>query len=173
MTNLIVLVGSSGVGKSTLARALQEQLLPEQWLHFSVDTVFYCLPASVTQRVDQEGDRNLVNPGFIVASALACARTLLDEGNKVIYDAVVASEKGASRLLKAFDEHRPVVVELTCAWSEIERRTHERGDRTLEEAQVGFRNARGHIVPHHTLDTTAATPEQVARRLTAALLAAQ
>jgi chloramphenicol 3-O phosphotransferase len=171
MSRLVVLVGSSGVGKSTLARALQEELLPEQWLHFSVDTIFYCLPQSVTLRVDQDNDRSLINPGSVVASALACTRTLLGEGHKVIYDAVVASNKGASRLLCAFEGHDPIVVELTCAWKEIERRTRERGDRTLEEAELGFRSARGHLAAHHSFDTTETKPEEIARRLAAAMRA--
>jgi chloramphenicol 3-O phosphotransferase len=172
MTHLIVLTGSSGVGKSALARALQEELLPEQWLHFSVDTIFYCLPVSVTQRVDQNNDRSMVNAGSVVASALACARTLLDAGHKVVYDAVVANKNGASRLLSAFHGYSPMVVELTCTWDEIKRRTQERGDRTLQEAEVGFKNGRGHLTAHHVFDTTMTTPEQIARRLTAILRAA-
>lgn len=167
MSSLIVVTGSSGVGKSTLARALQEQLLPEQWLHFSVDTLFYCLPASVTQRVDQHNDGSQMSGPSVVASALACVRTLLEKGHKVIYDAVVVSDKGASGLMGALLDHDPFIVELTCGWEEIERRTRARGDRTVEEAQMGFRHARGHLQPHHSFDTTAAAPDQIAKHLAA------
>lgn len=171
MTKLIVLVGSSGVGKSSLARALQEQLLPQLWFHFSVDTLFYCLPASVTRRADRDNDWSALSPGQVVGGALASARALLEAGNNVIYDAVVASEIGARRLLQAFEGHHPCVVELTCSWDEIARRTMQRGDRTLQEAERGFRHARGHLAAHHALDTTAATPEQLAVRLAGLLRA--
>ena len=44
---LIVIEGGSGTGKSSLAGSLQERFQPQQWLHFSVDTLLYCLPGSV------------------------------------------------------------------------------------------------------------------------------
>jgi chloramphenicol 3-O phosphotransferase len=162
---LIVITGSSGVGKSTLARALQEELLPDQWLHYSVDSLFYCLPRSTVLRVDQQNDRSLVDSKAIVSSAHACARTLLDQGHKVIFDTVIMSEKGAKGLLAAFDGFDPLLVALTCSWDEIKSRTVARGDRTLAEAEYGYKNAGGHLSTHHTYDSTAASAEQIAAQL--------
>jgi chloramphenicol 3-O phosphotransferase len=163
--SLVVITGSSGVGKSSLARALQEQLLPDQWFHFSFDTLFYCLPNSIVLRVDQYNDRSLVDSRAIAASSHACVRTLLERGHKVIFDAVIMSENGAKGVLQAFEEYEPMYVALTCSWEQIRNRTLARGDRTLEEAEFGFKNAGGHLRAHHTFDTTSATAEEIAVRL--------
>lgn len=96
---LVVITGSSGVGKSSLARALQEELLPDQWLHFSVDSLFYCLPSSIVLRVDQYNDWSLVDSRAIIDSSHACVRTLLEQGHRVIFDTVITSEKAATGLL--------------------------------------------------------------------------
>jgi chloramphenicol 3-O phosphotransferase len=162
---LVVITGSSGVGKSSLARALQEELLPDQWLHFSFDTLFYCLPSSIVLRVDQHNDRSLVDSRAIAASSHACVRTLLERGHNVIFDTVIMSEKGARSLLQAFNELDPMVVALTCSWEQIRNRTLARGDRTLEEAELGFRSAGGHLQVHHTFDSTSVTAEEIAARL--------
>ena len=162
---LIVITGSSGVGKSSLAQALQEELLPVQWLHFSVDSLFYCLPRSIVLRVDKHNDRSLVDSRAIVTSARACVRTLLEQGHKVIFDTVIMSEKGAKSLLVAFDAFEPLLVALTCSWDEIMRRTLARGDRTLEEAEHGYKNAVGHLCTHHTFDSTSASAAHIAEQL--------
>jgi len=162
---LIVITGSSGVGKSTLAKALQEQLLPAQWLHFSVDSIFYCWPGSVVRRVDQLNDHAAVDARATVRAAYACAKTLLELGHNVVFDAVILSQNGAQGLLDAFDGFDPMIVTLTCSWEEIERRTRARGDRTLAEAEHGFRLAGGHLHAHCCIDTTTADAQQIAARL--------
>jgi chloramphenicol 3-O phosphotransferase len=165
MQKLIVITGSSGVGKSSLARALQEELLPDQWLHYSVDSLFYCLPRSIVLQVDQQNNRSLVDSTAIVRTAHACAKTLLDQGHKVIFDTVIMSERGAKGLLAAFDEFEPLFVALTCSWDEIKSRTLSRGDRTLAEAEHGYKNADGHLSAHHTYDSTNTSAEQIAAQL--------
>lgn len=163
----IVITGSSGVGKSTLARALQEELLPDQWLHFSVDSLFYCLPRSVVLRADQQNDWSLVDSRAIVGAACACTKTLLELGHRVIFDAVVLTEKGANEMLRAFAGLDPLFVELTCSWGEIEKRTLARGDRTLAEAEHGHRKAGGHLEADHVFDSSAESAERIAARLVA------
>lgn len=164
---LVVITGSSGVGKSSLARALQEELLPDQWLHFSFDSLFYCLPRSIVLRVDQHNDRSLVDSRSIAASSHACVRTLLERGHRIIFDTVIVSEKGATGLVQAFEDFQPMYVALTCSWEAIRDRTLARGDRTLEEAEFGYRNAAGQLRSHHTFDSTRAPPEEIAARLAA------
>ena len=162
---LIVITGSTGVGKSALARALQEELLPDNWLHFSVDSIFYCLPHSIVLRVDKQNDRSAVDSRAIIDGTYACARTLLGLGHRIVFDAVILNKKGANEMLRAFEEFNPVFVELTCSWQEIERRTLARGDRTLAEAAHGYTSAVGHLPIHHTFDSTGAQPERIAKQL--------
>ena len=167
--NLIVITGSSGVGKSTLARALQEALLPDQWLHFSVDSIFYCLPLSIVERVDQQNDHASVDSKAIVAAAFACVTTLLELGHKIIFDLVILSETGAQGLMRALGDFDPLHVELTCSWNEIRERTLARGDRTLAEAEHGYRLAGGHLQPHCAFDSTGTSAVDIAAQLVARL----
>ncbi|HEU5295475.1 MAG TPA: AAA family ATPase [Burkholderiaceae bacterium] len=163
-SNLIVVSGGSGTGKSTLCKALQEALLPQAWLHFSVDTVLYCLPQSTLDRANRMNDWSCVDPQLI-GSAYACVSVLLGAGHRVIFDCVVFSERRARELLNVFQDHRPILVGLSCSWEEIQRRTAARGDRTLAEAELGFRNAGKHLKHDYTFETTHTPPEVIASQL--------
>ena len=159
---LVVIVGGSGTGKSTLARALQERLLPAQWLHFSVDTILYCLPASIVEKADCQNDWSLVDTHSVTRAAYACLRALLDDKQRVIFDCVVMTERGARELLLGLGTYRPILIELTCSWEETARRTLARGDRTLDEAEHGFKTARLHLQTDYTFDTTTRTASELA-----------
>lgn len=114
--NLIVISGGSGTGKSTLAQALQEQLLPDVWLHFSVDAIFACLPQSIIQSANAHNDWSRVDAKAVTGAAQACLRVLLAEGHKLLFECVVASEVGAKSLLLGIGDARPAFVGLTCSW---------------------------------------------------------
>ncbi|RVU47074.1 hypothetical protein EOE66_04720 [Rubrivivax rivuli] len=162
---LILIVGSSGVGKSTLAQALQEELLPKQWIRFSPDAIQGCLPASVVKRVNALNDHTAVDWHSINAAAYACAAVLLQQGHSVIFDTVIMTPAGAKQLLTALGSFNPLIVELHASWHSITERTLARGDRTLEEADHGFRKCRGHITAHLVYDTTDIQPEQLASQI--------
>jgi chloramphenicol 3-O phosphotransferase len=159
---LVVLEGGSGTGKSSLASALQERLLPQQWLHFSTDTVLYCLPQSILDKANLQNDWTSIDTRAISRSAHACVGSLLMSGYRVIFDCVIMTERGARELLLALQAHRPVLVRLTCTWEETRRRTAARGDRTLEEAEHGFKTSGLHLVADHVIDTTNRTPGELA-----------
>jgi chloramphenicol 3-O phosphotransferase len=167
---LVVIDGCSGSGKSSLARALQERLLPQQWLHFSVDTVLYCLPGSILDRANLHNDWTAVDTGAITRGAYGCLDALLAQGHPVLFDCVVMTERRARELLLALRPHRPLLIRLTCSWDEIRRRTLARGDRTLEEAGHGFKTSGLHLVADCELDTTQRTPAELAEVLAPFLL---
>ena len=159
---IIILDGASGSGKTTLAKAMQEAMLPAVWLSFSIDTVLYSLPPSVLDRCNKENDWEGVDYMSIYSGAFSCVDALVEAGNDVILDVVIAKKKSADLLLKALQGHSIFVVGLHCAWEELQRRTLSRGDRTLEEARSSFDNALQHLKYDFTIDTTDLDPEQAA-----------
>jgi len=162
---LIVVQGGSGTGKSSLARSLQESLQPQQWLHFSFDTLLYCLPPSVLDMANQRNDWSAVDQNAITRSVYGCLCTLLDHGHRVIFDCVLMTERGARELLTALQSHTPVLVRLTCSWDEIERRTIARGDRTIEEARRGFETSGLFLNVDYEIDTTHRSSAEIAETL--------
>ncbi|MGH6624851.1 MAG: phosphotransferase-like protein, partial [Burkholderiaceae bacterium] len=75
----------------------------------------------------------------------------------------------ARELTLAFQAHDPALVRLTCTLEETRRRTIARGDRTLEEAEHGFKTSGLHLDADHVLDTTNRTPGELAESLASSL----
>jgi chloramphenicol 3-O phosphotransferase len=164
-TNLIFIIGGSGTGKTTLARALQERLLPDQWFHFSPDTILYCLPKSIVDRADFLNDWSAIDTKLINELAYGCVRNTLRSGARVVFDCVVMTERRARQLLAAFAASDPFLVRTTCAWDELVRRTKVRRDRTLEEVRRGFETGGQFLEPDCVLDTTASPPSSLVDEL--------
>jgi chloramphenicol 3-O-phosphotransferase len=164
-TKLIVITGCSGSGKTSLAQALQERLLPETWFHFSPDTILYCLPRTLVDRADLANDWSGIDTRLVGTLAEHCVRAALQAGAGVVFDCVVMTERRARQLLEAFAEAEPFLVGTTCAWDELVRRTATRGDRTLAEVRRGFETAGEFLEVDHRLDTTSRTPATLADEL--------
>ena len=135
---VIIISGPSASGKTTLAKTLQETLLPSVWLSFSVDTVIYSLPATVLDRCNLENDWSGVDGQALFSGAVSSLRALVDSGNRVIFDVVLMSQIDIQRLLGHLSTLEVVSVALRSSWAEIKKRTIERGDRTHAEAQRSF-----------------------------------
>lgn len=172
MSALVVIVGGSSTGKSSLARALQEELLPAQWLHFSLDSVLSCLPQSILGRANLENEWSEIDTNAIARAAHGCLHALLDQGHNVLFDCVVMTDRRALQMLLALERHAPALVSLTCDWEETERRTIAREDRTIAEARRGFEISGMGLSADYSFDTTLSSPAEIARELTP-LLAAQ
>jgi chloramphenicol 3-O phosphotransferase len=168
---IIILDGPSGVGKSSIAHALQEALLPEVWLSFAMDTILYTLPPSLLERINQHNDWSSLDFPVIMAGALASLRALADAGNRVIFDTTLSTPESATELLDALRGLPVASVAIHCAWQEIERRSLQRGDRTVEEARRGFEASPKHLRYDISVDTTTLSPAAAATEIISSLRA--
>ena len=151
---LIILDGPTSAGKSSLASALQELLLPEIWLSFSNDNIIYTLPGSVLGRCNNASDWSGIDTHALFAGAFACLKALLSSNNRVIFDLVGTSAKQANQLATLFNDYPPITFAVSCEWREIERRTIARGDRALQEAEYSFKHSPRHLAYDAVIDTT-------------------
>lgn len=162
---VILITGPSGAGKTSLVKALQETLLPSVWLSFSVDSIIYSLPESTLNRCNLHHDWSGVDGGALYRGVFSCLRALVDSGSNVIFDIVLTSPKRAEALLAQLVGVEVRTIGLECSWSEIERRTLARADRTLEEARLSFEKSPGLLKHDFVIDTTALSPGQIAEQL--------
>ena len=162
---IIILDGPSGTGKSSIARALQEARLPEVWLSFSMDTILYTLPPTVLDQINRLNDWSGLDFSTVSAGALASLRALADAGNRIVFDTTLVSPEAATQLLDALQGLPIASVAIRCGWEELERRTLQRGDRTIEEVRSGFAASPKHLRYDLDLDTTALSAEAAAREI--------
>ncbi len=165
----VIITGSSGSGKSSLAKALQEALLPSIWLRFSFDSVIYSLPESVLEQCNLHNNWSGVDGKALFRGALGCLRSLIDCGNNVIFDVVLSKPEDVDHLSRALQGVDVLSAHLRCDWAEIESRTLERGDRTLEEAEWSYRQAVTFSPEALEFDTTNQAPDAIAKVLSARL----
>ncbi|OEE65782.1 hypothetical protein A1OO_08200 [Enterovibrio norvegicus FF-33] len=160
--HLIVLDGPSGAGKTSLARELQEQLLNDNWLYFSLDTFTSTLPVSVLAQCQSENDWQDVDSSTLLQNALLCVDTLLKAGNNVIFDSVISTSKRALQIDLAFEQHDRFYVGVHCELSELERRAAARNDRTIEQARHSFATAPMHLIYDLEIDSTSTSVKELA-----------
>ncbi|EHH1260001.1 TPA: AAA family ATPase [Vibrio parahaemolyticus] len=166
---LIVLDGPSCVGKTQLAKELQKQLPHEVWLNFSIDTIVYTLPQIILDGCNYENKWDTFDRNALLAGTFSCVQSLVNCGNKVIFDNVVSTERRASELLGYLNEFRVFYVGLTAEWECLEQRVNEREDRTLAEVKHGYETAPKHLPYDILVDTTQCDPASVAKEVIRAM----
>lgn len=165
-SRIILLHGASSSGKSTLSKAIQEEL-DEPFLHFASDYLTLGLPA----RRDPDGPFQWwgnVRPRFFDGFQ-RCIAALSIAGNDLIVEHVIEFPEWRAELrglLKSFDVF---LVGVHCSLEELDRREQARGDRWIGEG-------RSHVVedgihnfgPYDCeVDTTGREPSEMARELVA------
>ncbi len=179
-TRVIVLNGGSSSGKSSLARALQEQL-PQPWLAFGIDDLVEALPPGL---LDDGGDGDgigfapdgtvSVGAGFraLEAAWMAGIAATARAGAPVIVDDVfLAGPASRQRWCEALHGLDVLWVAVRCDPVEAAARERARGDRTT--GMAADQAARVHHGVHYDLEVdTTRTPPAVCARTIASHLAA-
>jgi chloramphenicol 3-O phosphotransferase len=161
---VVLLNGASSSGKSSIARALLP-LLDDPWFHVPVDAIGAMRSAEHRRRLgDAEVTAMLrrTRLGYHrVVAALALA------GNDVIMDYPLSEPWRLADLLDVLAAYDVTLVDIRCEPDELDRRERDRGDRPagLARSQDVFAHGDADI----TVDSTAATPEECAREIVAAL----
>ncbi|WCN14010.1 AAA family ATPase [Marinomonas mediterranea] len=151
---LIVIDGPSCVGKTQLAKELQKQLSHEVWLNFSIDSIVYTLPQMILDGCNYENKWDTLDRNALLAGTFSCVKSLLDCGDKVIFDNVVSTDRRANELLGYLNEFRVFYVGLTAEWACLEQRVNAREDRTLSEVKHGYETTPKHLPYDILVDTT-------------------
>ena len=160
----IVLNGTSSSGKTSVARALQEQL-KEVWLNFSIDSVLYSLPSSVLKRMIS-GDA--INHAGYNYSTLDngywhSVAALVREGNRVIADNGLIQPAQKKKVRKLLGERQCLWVGIHCDLSELRKRELARGDRALGTAENELATVHQGMRYDLEFDTCSMTSERIAK----------
>ena len=162
---IILIHGASSAGKSTLSRALQQEL-PEPFWHWSFDHLrdSDALPMTRirTGDLDWAMMRTAVFDGFHQSlPAFASA------GNNLIVDHIIENERWLADLVRLLAPFDVFFVGVHCPLPELERRERQRGDRRPGEAQTDFHSVHRFTEYDLELDTTRPNEVNVAALINA------
>ncbi len=138
---IILLNGTSSAGKSTLARALQEQL-DQPYLHVDGDYFWQLYPAVYFDRRPDEIYR--VWRGRFLPACYRSLASLAGTGLNVIIDEVLTKPMTLTWLQEALKGYSVLFVGLHCGLEELERRERQRSDRRIGLARFQFPNIHIH-----------------------------
>ena len=179
-SSVIILNGVGSVGKSTMARALQE-IAKNTFLHVEMDSFLGMLPKKIFghpdglifERTDDGGEPcTAIRSGAAVARAMRGMRhaiaAMAAQGNDLIVDEVLLDETDATDyrdLLASFDLR---LVGLFAPLHVLEARERDRGDREPGLARWQFHRVHRGISYDLEIDTAVAGPAEGARMIQAA-----
>ncbi|KXF81929.1 chloramphenicol phosphotransferase CPT family protein [Enterovibrio coralii] len=164
--DVILLNGTGSSGKTSLAKELQE-LLPTQFLNFSIDSVLYALPPSDLKHMmkGEEITRDGYNYGQLTEGYHRCVKGLLESGCRVIIDNAWINEEEIDALesvLKGFNVQR---VKVQCRLDVCVARELARGDRAIGLAEWEFPLVHQHMKYDLVVDTSDISPKEAAAQL--------
>jgi chloramphenicol 3-O phosphotransferase len=174
--SVIVLNGGSSSGKSTIARTLQDVLLPEPWLTFGIDTLIAAMPPSLGsagEGLDLRSDGSIsVGDGFrliegtwhqgLGAMAAAGSRVVID-------DVFLGGADSQARLRQALGPLDVLWVGVHCSLDELARRERARGDRVIGQAAFQAEVVHRGVVYDVEVDTTHTDARRCAEAIAAHL----
>jgi chloramphenicol 3-O phosphotransferase len=174
---IILLNGASSSGKSSIARALQEQL-PEPYLHLGIDAFLAMLPgrfwgweppadegfllvktdAGTEIRTGPVGRR-------LLAGMFRSFAALAEAGNHLIIDHVVLDREGLRDLVAVLSPFRVLCVGVHCPLEVALQREQQRGDRALGMVRHQHGVVHAHAIYDLEIDSSTCTPSEAAMRI--------
>jgi chloramphenicol 3-O phosphotransferase len=176
MASVILLNGPGSSGKSSTARALQA-VLSGPFLHVAMDGFLDMLPEPLQDHPDgvaylpgKDGTRVALGPvgHRLIAGMRAAVAALAGAGNDLIVDDVLSAE-GIADYRQRLQGHRLLVAGLSTPLPVLEAREAARGDRMAGLARDQVRWVAIRDGCDLTLDTSTATPADLAQRIAWAL----
>lgn len=168
MATIVVLNGTSSSGKTSIARAFQE-LAPEMFLNFSIDSILDALPQSALERLKRDTNISDIHYPELVRAFYACVRELASLGHNLVIDHAVIAQAEAERLLAAVDGHRVLLVGLDCPLDVLTERERKRGDRRPGLAAAQCERIHQWLQYDLVIDTSRMAPEAGAALIVSAL----
>lgn len=179
----IFLNGTSSIGKTSIAKALQEQL-PEPYLHIGIDTFLFMLAPKYMmtnseahlgiQFLESEDDTGkpfieIVNGIYgdkLCAGMCFAIRSLIDEENHLIIDEVLYSQERAERYKSILQDQDALFVKVNAPLEVAEKRGKSRGDRVIGLARGLYNTVHSKLINYHfEVDTAQLTPEESASQI--------
>ena len=157
---VIVLNGASSSGKSTVAKALQDQL-EGVWLHVEIDAFLKMVPA--------KGMGTMVK---VVRGAHRAMAALVAADNRLIVDTVVDNAMVLSDLREALADVPILWVGVHCDPDVLDQRERARADRIAGQGKAQLGRVHSLLTYDVEVDTTSAGAQVCAEQVAAAVAAA-
>jgi chloramphenicol 3-O phosphotransferase len=166
LPQVIILNGTSSSGKTSIAKPLQE-LLPQQYLNFSIDSILYALPESDLQQMKQGAA--ITRAGYdwpsLVRGYHYCLPALLQAGCHLLIDNAWCDRNEKRELLTELAGYSVALIGVQCDIEIAKMREQARGDRAVGlvawQAPIVHQDLNYDI----EIDTTSIDPQALANLL--------
>jgi chloramphenicol 3-O phosphotransferase len=166
---IIVLNGTSSSGKTSILKALQDQL-QEPYLDMGIDRFIWMMPRryldrplwdDVLGKAAQAGSSGMILFSGMHHAIAAAAR----RGNNIIADHVLVERAWVDECAQLFAEMKAYLIGLHCPLEVLEQREADRKDRTLGQARAQFRVIHQFTCYDLEVDTSTLSPDECAQRI--------
>nr|WP_314899184.1 AAA family ATPase [uncultured Deefgea sp.] len=166
LPQVIILNGTSSSGKTSIAKALQE-LLPQQYLSFSIDSILYALPASDLQQMKQGAP--ITRAGYdwpsLVRGYHYCLPALLQAGCHLLIDNAWCDRNEKRELLTELAGYSVALIGVHCDIEIAQAREQARGDRAIGLVTWQAPIVHQDMTYDIEIDTTSIEPQALAIKL--------
>ncbi|MBI5946147.1 MAG: AAA family ATPase [Chloroflexi bacterium] len=169
MSTIIFINGTSSSGKTTLLKALQNQL-HEPYLDMGIDRFIWMLPKRYFDRPlwdDVLGNAHHSGPvGLTLFSGMHHAvAAAASRGNNILADHVFVEKAWVDECANLFAAMNAYLIGIRCPLEVLEQRERDRKDRTLGQARAQFDIIHKYTTYDLEVDTSLLTPEQCAKHV--------